>query len=167
MKRKLLFILLAFPHILSFSQNALFLPFGQSNQEIEDYLHTRDYIQEIIKVDEDQIINKVSDNRKLVYHFQEDEHYATEDYLILSEKEKVDHAIKSCLDYMKDGNRQAKLLSSKKSQKHYLIFKTDEVIELMLMKDARNDDYIICLKVSSRLYGPPFEVEKMKLASKF
>ena len=110
---------------------------------------------------------EVSEKRKLVYHFQEDAHYATEDYLILSEKKQVENAVKSCLDYMKDGNRQAKLLSSKKSQKHYLMFKGDEVIELMLMKDSRNDDYIICLKVSSRLYGPPFEVEKMKLAAKF
>ena len=163
MKGILLFILLASSQIVSFSQNALFLPFGQSNQQIENYLVTRDYIQEIKREKQDQIVNQVTENRKVVYHFEENFLYATEDIRMITDKKLLDDALKSCREYMKDGDKLPKALSSKNFQKHYLIVKEDKIIELTLKKDSRTKDYILCLKVTSRRYGPRMATEKIAI----
>ena len=161
MKTILLFVLLASSQLVSFAQNALFLPFGQNDQQITAYLNTRDYIQAIHNNEKDQIVNQVSETRQVIYHLKDQLLYATEDIRIFSNKQQMEEALKSCREYMKDGKNQPKALNSNTYDKHYLIVKADQIIELTVKKDAKTKTYVLSLKVTSRNYGPRMATQKI------
>lgn len=154
MKRYLLFILLASTQLVSFAQNALFLPFGQSNSEVVNYLHSRDYIQEVNRNNHSQIVNKVSEQRKVVYHFQDNTLYAIEDMRTFTDQKQLKEALNSCRNYMKDGKKSPKALPSKAFQKYYIVSKANQVIELTVEKAPKSQGYILNMKVTSRNHGP-------------
>ena len=56
---------------LSIAQNAFFIPFGQSINEVENYLEKREYYKQSHERLENQIISELFGNQQLTYNFKD------------------------------------------------------------------------------------------------
>jgi hypothetical protein len=153
------------------AQNALFIPFGQTMPQVQEFVATRDYIHVSEARDslkDRLLVNQVSARQKLTYVFQDEMLYAVEDFRTYDNKKQADAIIEACVDYMGLEERRVRTVSSSGGTTHYAALAEDRIIEFFVTKDRKADRYELRLKVTSRLYGPRMETETfaMELAGK-
>jgi hypothetical protein len=163
-----LYLLLNLP---VWGQNALFIPFGQTFPQVQEFVATRDYIHlsEAKDTLNDQLlINRVSARQQVTYRFQQNMLYAVEDFRTYDDKKEYEVIIEACKNFMALEERRVRTVSSQGGETHYAALAEDRIIEFFVLKDRKEKRYELTLKVTSRLFGPRMETETfaMELAGK-
>ncbi len=146
---------------LSFAQNGMFIPFGQSLTEFEEYLETRDYVRDVQKPHPDTLINLISQKHWASYFFERGVLYSIEDVRIYPDEKVAEAVVSSCVDYLKMSKMRMRTLASGQGLSHYAIVEGDRIIELLVKTEGARKEKIttIHLKSTSRLYGPRLKTE--------
>ncbi len=163
MKKILLFFLLLSPFVSIPCQNVLFLPFGQTREEIKEQFQDKDYVKRVFYGNE-IIESQVSFKQKMRYHLKDDLLYAVEDERQYVNKKEAERVIQACLEYMKMGSRKAHVMSNKGGLTHYALLETNRVVEFWVEKKRigwRQHEYTLTLKVTSRYHGPRSKTEAL------
>jgi hypothetical protein len=150
------------------SQNALFIPFGQTSQQVKDYLSEKEYIR---AVQEDQQLHSLKatleENKQVEYAFEDGMLYAVTMTRRYSNKVVGKEIMNSCLDYMKLISNGATEQTSKGNVTVYTGVTTARVFKLFITEDPTT--LTLALSAVSRQHGPMlrdpnfyFEVELLE-----
>lgn len=142
-----------------FAQNAMFIPFGQSVDEVSEYLYSRDYAQKVDKTLNTEWVNSVSSSQSVVYYFGDDVLYAIEDTRFYKDRKEAERIVKTCLDFMALEKNKVRTLDSENGINHYAVVTNDRLIELIVENGKKNEGANLRLKSTSRLYGPRMKTE--------
>ncbi len=143
------------------AQNGMFVPFGQSKAEFEEYLETRDYIRRISRPHTDTMINLIDNDHWATYFFDHGVLYGIEDVRVYHDEEVAERVIESCLDYMSLSTLRTRTLRSKGDFRHYALVEGDRIVELRVYQRGprRRKVTTLHLKATSRVHGPRLQTE--------
>ncbi|MDX2284335.1 MAG: hypothetical protein NW241_09240 [Bacteroidia bacterium] len=155
-----LFTLMMLPGLM-FSQNAMFIPFGQTRSDVLAHLSTRDYARHAA-AETDTLINPVSARQTVQYFFRRDVLYAIEDARTFPTAKEAQKAVESCLAYMGRADLKVKSLEDLDGAAHYGSVEEDRVVELIVRYGRRKGEpSLVRLSARSRLYGPRMDTEAL------
>ncbi|RMG72950.1 MAG: hypothetical protein D6722_04425 [Bacteroidetes bacterium] len=139
----------------------MFLPFGQTSEEVLAYMDARDYAQYVEYIADSGHMQLDVRGQEVLYVFDEDILYAVEDQRQFYDKDLADHVVETCLDFMALEERRVRNLDSPSGQSHYATVADDRIIELVVIDQGtrKAPDIRVRLKVTSRLYGPRMQTE--------
>jgi hypothetical protein len=156
-----LFTLMMLPGLM-FSQNAMFIPFGQTREEVLSHLSTRDYARFISAAETDTLINPVSARQTVRYIFRRDVLYAIEDARSFPTAKEAQKAVESCLAYMGRADLKVKSLEDLDGAAHYGAVEEDRIVELIVRYGRRKGEpTLVRLSARSRLHGPRMDTEAL------
>ena len=143
------------------AQNGMFVPFGQTSVEFDEYLETRDYIRTLQRPTQDTVVNVLTRDHWATYFFDDQVLYAIEDVRVYRDEKTAERIVESCLDYLKLSEMRLRTLESSSGYHHYAIVEGDRIIELMVTKVGPRKEKVITvrLKATSRVYGPRLQTE--------
>ncbi|GAB4414904.1 MAG: hypothetical protein OHK0039_23140 [Bacteroidia bacterium] len=143
------------------AQNALFIPFGQREDEVLQDLRARDYIREIRRETQELRIVAFLHQAHLYYYIDEDILYAVEDVRRYGDRKEAEHIVQTCMDFMTLDERRIRQVDSDLGGHHYATVDEERIIELHVqdLGTRRKPDIVVSLKVTSRLYGPRMQTE--------
>ncbi|MDX2246158.1 MAG: hypothetical protein SF052_05255 [Bacteroidia bacterium] len=142
-----------------FAQNAMFIPFGQSVDQVSEYLYSRDYAQKVDKTEDSEWVNKVSNTQSVVYFFDNNVLYAIEDARFYKDRKEFDRVVKTCLDFMSMEKHRIRTLDAENGVNHYAVVTDDRLVELIVETGKKEEGSSIRMKSTSRLYGPRMKTE--------
>lgn len=138
------------------SQNNLFIPFGQSADDVKQFLGSRDYILNIHEDLEMESVRAVLDQNKHVeYAFRDGTLYATTVTRNYDNRRTAKEIQKNCLDYMEyisNGNTQ---LNDNEEIVCYTAITDARVIKLFIQQHTKSTT--LTLTSVSRRFGPPMQ----------
>ncbi|GAB4410999.1 MAG: hypothetical protein OHK0039_15840 [Bacteroidia bacterium] len=106
MRCLIIFVGILLPSLPLLAQNNLFLPFGQSSDEVKYYLATRDYIVNIEEDDEMRSLRALmNENKQVEYVFHDGKLYATTISMNYTDKRLAREAEANCMAYMNEVRR--------------------------------------------------------------
>lgn len=140
------------------AQNILFLPFGQAQTKVDSFLQTRDYLDQVEKLNEDILSSKVDSSSQVKYYFKTDKLYAVEDKRFYLSKKDAEEALDACLAYLKLKGEVYKAFNTKEVQ-HYVSIDENKMTEVIIYFNARPFEAEVHLKSTSRKYGPRMKTE--------
>jgi len=137
----------------AYSQNHLFIPFGQSKAEVREFLNSRDYISDIIEDQKMSSLRAVLEEDKHVeYVFEKGQLYATSVTRNYSDKKSAKNVERKCLEYMQvTGSEEIKEVNNENVTCHTVV--TDSrVIKLFIIEHAKSKT--LTFTSVSRKFGP-------------
>ncbi|MEZ4829595.1 MAG: hypothetical protein R3C61_25415 [Bacteroidia bacterium] len=135
------------------AQNNLFIPFGQSREDVKSFLGTRDYIAQVQEDQEMQSVRAVLDKDKHVeYAFENDALYATTVTRNYSDKKTAKEIQKDCLEYMTNVCVEELKANSNDNITCYTAVTEAKIIKLFVISHPRSTT--LTLTSVSRNYGP-------------
>lgn len=151
------------------AQNAFFLPFGQTDQEVIQLISQKEYPFELTQ-GADSISQEMQNGQRVTYYFKNGTLYAIEDTRIYTDKKEADRVLKTITDYMENEDRRVRHVGSSGGRSHYLTIEQDRVIEVVAevrtiktrkgkVKD-KHKEVTMHLRVTSRLHGPRLQTEE-------
>ncbi|MDX1909546.1 MAG: hypothetical protein SF053_21075 [Bacteroidia bacterium] len=144
------------------AQNAMFIPFGQTRQEVNAYLDTREYVFRRMDRLPDTLGLRFSLPREVDYVFKENVLYAVRDERRVTDRKDAERLLKTCLDYMSMGNQRVRNVDSPNGVQHYATIKDDRLIELITIPPRqKTEPTVIILQVTSRYHGPRMQTENL------
>lgn len=135
------------------AQNHLFIPFGQTKDEVRSFLTSRDYVNDIVTDDKMGILRAVLEADKHVeYVFEEGHLYSTSVTRNYANKKSAKEVEKKCLEYMVvTGSKDIKETRSDNRTCHTVV--TDNrVIKLFVIEYQKSKTLIFT--AVSRKFGP-------------
>jgi len=147
-----LIIALLIPAAL-FSQNHLFIPFGQTEDEVRDFLNSRDYVGEIIKDAKLGSLRAILEaNKHVEYVFENGRLYATSVTRNYSDKKSAKEVEKKCLEYMVvTGSRDIKV-THKENVTCHTVVTDNRIIKLFVIEHPKSRT--LTFTSVSRQFGP-------------
>lgn len=155
----LLLSLPLFLHLSLLAQSPLHIPFGQTLQEVQTFLESRDYISQIESDASLGIITAKAGKKAVVYQFQENKLYAITTSLTYWNKKQADEHYKSCQEYFKLLKGDTKNISDPAFDKGYVSLEDSRISQLHATQNKEEESVQIDLIVLSRHYGPRMETE--------
>lgn len=145
------------------AQNPMFVPFGQTRQDVIDFLSMKDYVRGQDSTDDNLLTQTVSFRQKVHYYFKEGVLYSIEDERVYDNRDIADRVIKSCTDYLSQGKKKLRLMSNQGGTQKYAAVEDDRLIELVVTHQGRRKRRIttIHLRATSRWHGPRMETENL------
>ncbi|WNJ17733.1 hypothetical protein [Pontibacter sp. G13] len=135
------------------AQSSLFIPFGQTAEEVKSYLDSRDYIVSVTEDEELQSLRVVLDNEKMVeYAFKDGALYATTVTRNYLDKKKGREIQKSCLDYMKQIGVGDLVQTEENKVMCYTTVTDSRIIKLFVQMHPKS--LTLTLTAFSKRYGP-------------
>jgi len=155
-----LLLIVSFP-LTSLCQSALFVPFGQSQSELDAYLDSRNYIRSQSRDHQDTLMSVLNDQHWVKYVLSDRILYSIEDVRIYTGEKEAERMIESCMEYLNLGNMRVRTLSNNGSRSHYAKVEGDRIVELIITRRGERKKRIttLRLKSTSRLYGPKEQTE--------
>ncbi|MEM6804178.1 MAG: hypothetical protein AAF696_22430 [Bacteroidota bacterium] len=153
MKHLYFFSLFLLLHSIAFSQNHLFIPFGQSEAEVRSFLNSRDYVTEVVKDDKMKRLRAVLEEDKHVeYAFNKGRLYATSVTRNYPDKKSAKNVQRKCLEYMEvTGTNGIKEVNNNNFTCHTVV--TDSrVIKLFIIEHPKSKT--LTFTAVSRKFGP-------------
>lgn len=148
-------------HLSVLAQSPLHIPFGQTLQEVQTFLKSRDYISGI-EVDPSMNSITATDGRKAVeYRFQDDKLYAISTSLEYGNKKQADEHFKSCQDYFKRMKGDGKNFSDPAFDKGYVSLEDARIAQLHSTQNKEDGSVLVSMIITSRNYGPKLETEAL------
>ena len=144
---------------LSVAQNAFFIPFGQSINEVENLLYEREYYKNNYEKLENQIISELFGNQQVTYNFKDKVLFGVEDQRLFSSKKHANKAIESCMKFLHSKEGKVISMNSQDTRSHHVTVTEDEILELIVKKGKKEKEVIVILKSTSRFHGPRMETE--------
>lgn len=143
------------------AQNGMFVPFGQTNAEFDEYLETRDYVRSLQRPHEDTLVNLIRDDHWATYFFDEGVLYAIEDVRVYRDPKVAERIVQSCLDYLKLSEMKMRTLESSGGFSHYAVVEGERIIELIVTEEGPRKERVttVRLKSTSRMHGPRMQTE--------
>lgn len=136
MKPSTTLLCLVFCSSLLFGQNNLFIPFGQTKDEVRRYLDSRDYISVVVE-DKDlhSLRAQLGSKKHVEYVFKNETLYATTVSKIFDDKKVAKDIQKNVLDYMDYvGGKNGVLQNSKNGITVYTVGIDSRVIKLFVQQ---------------------------------
>lgn len=147
----------------TYAQNALFIPFGQTETEVETFLKSKDYIKEVEFINNDSLHVVIHRGRELYYYFKDGFLYSIEEKRVfLNQKDKAKETlVKSCIDYLKATEEKVKALKTEGVDSHYAVAPDDRVLEFTVTESGKRKSRQIAMsfKSTSRNHGPRMDVQ--------
>ncbi|MEL7342584.1 MAG: hypothetical protein AAGM67_19025, partial [Bacteroidota bacterium] len=101
MKQILPYVFLFCSLSTAFGQNSLFVPFGQTTEQVKDFLYAKEYVTSVQEDDSLQSLRAYLDKNKHVeYAFENGALYATTVTRSYVEKKAAAEVQKNCIEYM-------------------------------------------------------------------
>lgn len=153
MKHLYFVILTLFIQASAISQNHLFIPFGQTEDEVRDFLNSRDYVNKIIEDSKMGSLRAVLEVDKHVeYVFEKGQLYATSVTRNYSDRKSAKEVEKKCLEYMLvTGSNDIKQTHNENVICHTVV--TDSrVIKLFIIEHSKSKT--LTFTSVSRKFGP-------------
>lgn len=134
-------------------QNNLFIPFGQSTEDVKNFLGTRDYIVQIQEDTEMESVRAILDEDKHVeYAFDKGALYATTVTRNYTDKKSAKEIQKNCLDYMTQIGLDEVKTTSNENIICYTVLTEGRIIKLFVINHPRSTT--LTLTSVSRDFGP-------------
>ena len=137
----------------AWSQNNLFIPFGQSTEEVKDFLNTRDYI---LAVHEDHDMQRMradlTEGKHVEYAFRDGSLYSTTVTRNYPDRKLAKEIQKNCLDYMRVISRGAMQDPRNGKVICYTAITDSKLLKLFIIE--HEDSQTLSLTAVSREYGP-------------
>ena len=143
----------------AFGQNNLFIPFGQSAEEVKDFLGSRDYIINIHEDLEMQSVRAVLDQDKQVeYVFKEGSLYAITVTRNYRDRKIGRDILRNCLDYMEYVSKGQMKQTDQDGIICHTAFTESKVMKLFVQQHV--ESVTITLTSMSRKHGPTLSEEE-------
>lgn len=154
-----LFLIALLPYAVS-GQNGLFIPFGQTESEVKNFIKSRSYVQIAESDSESRILKATSDIQEASYEFHNNSLCVISNKRTYRDKKEAERIIKSCLAYLSRGERKVATLPSKNFVKHYACMERGRIVELRInqFNDEGGPLVIIELVAMSTKFSPSSEV---------
>ena len=141
-----------------FAQNNLFLPFGQSKEEINRYLYTRDYVQQIVEDNDLAIVRAVLGKYKQVeYAFRSNTLYATTVSRHYIDRAAAREVQRNVLDYMDYTSRGTLKQETEDKITVYTAMTETRVIKFVIQASPNQTGVTLVLTSYSRSHAPEGE----------
>lgn len=138
-----------------FSQNAMFIPFGQNESEVKNFFEEREHYTPL-RIDKDQNFLQVNtSDQSLKYYFKDEHLYSIEDTRVYKNKKRAEEVIKACISYLEMHKARVRNFASKTGFPHYVIVLDNKILEVKVHpRDKTDKSRTIQIIATSRLYGP-------------
>ncbi|MEO0582768.1 MAG: hypothetical protein AAF135_11135 [Bacteroidota bacterium] len=135
MKSLVFFISLLTLSSALFAQNNLFVPFGQSKEEVKRYLYTRDYVRQITEDNELRIVRaSLGKYKQVEYAFKENNLYATTVSRHYLDRQDAKEVQRNVLDYMDFTSRGTLKQESEEKLTVYTAMTDTRVIKFVIQQ---------------------------------
>ncbi|MEO0472149.1 MAG: hypothetical protein AAF206_21160, partial [Bacteroidota bacterium] len=135
------------------AQNHLFIPFGQSEEDVKQYLQTRDYIVQVVEDKEVHSLRAEIDQHKHVeYAFDDGALYATTVTRAYETRRTAQSVLKNCLNYLRSISRADINETTSDNVTVYTTATEHRIIKLFVTSHKRGQT--LSLTSVSRHYGP-------------
>ena len=136
-----------------FAQNNLFIPFGQTTDDVKTYLESRDYIENVVEDQEMKSLTAQLEENKLVeYLFEGGKLYATTVRRNYSDKKSAKEIQRQALEYLQVTGRGAVKQTTSNNIDCYTTVTDSRVIKLFVIDHKKS--ITLMLSSFSRQYGP-------------
>jgi hypothetical protein len=155
----LLFSLSLLLHLSLCAQSAFHVPFGQSPQEVQTFLESRDYISDIESGPASDTIRARAGRKLLEYRFEENKLYAIRTSHLYLDKKQADEQFKSCTEYFKLNKCDTKNISDPQFDRSFVSVENSRICQVNVLQNKEDESVLIEMTVISRNFGPRQETE--------
>ncbi len=148
-------------HLSVLAQSPLHVPFGQTLQEVQTFLKSRDYISNVEVDPSKSLITFMAGKKAVEYRFQDEKLYAISTSLEYRDKKQADEHFKSCQDYFKRMKGEGKNISDPAFDKAYVSLEDARLGQLYATQNKEDGSVLISMIITSRNYGPRMETEAL------
>ncbi len=151
------------------SQNVLFVPFGQTQEDVATFVESRTYLEKIESdsIEENMLIAK-GEKQVSKYLFHKNYLYSITNEKHYKNKKQAEPIIKAIVDYLNYGEEKVVSIPSGVYKKHLAVMENSRILQLRVKQENRDGEDITIVELSSTSikYGPEEEIQNYSMLVK-